>query len=638
MPLELEGENSRTTNEVGPKSLSIGWRLSLHVAGIGIILCLTVVLSLLPFQYGRVEQDAITEARILAEAVSAIYQRLGDNEPLDHARRLLLQVARTHHISLVNVNDKLGYVRYSTDSRELGKHYAIRYGVLRDENMLTVTHVVPESDSGIGSVLVMIDRDLMLADTNRLFAQVAISLFAVIFILSFLVKGLADRLVSARLARLLHFMENAEKGSFLIRAEVDRNDEIGRVTSGFNQLLGVITRIEARHLEKELHLVDAEVQKNMRIRLEETLFQLERSNERLNRKVQAQELLMEAAHRLGGTLEKEAVVKRLMELIEEKLTWPKCAVFLMEVQSHERLALSLAASSGFAHDVLAPHTRILFGEGVAGIVAQTGSPVIIGNLEREHNLKLWEYADRTTQSFEGLRSGSLMAVPMIHKGRVMGVFLFINQEIGSFDTDDVTLISALGAQTALAMVNAKLYETTLELATSDPLTGVMNRRAMVRQIEYELARAQRFQTAMALLLVDVDHFKAYNDRMGHLLGDEALKGIANVLKSNIRKVDSLARFGGEEFCVILPQVNERSVEEVANKLCLAVRTLKMRGVEKQELGHLSVSIGVAIVRAGAEGLDTDDAVTNIIAAADLALYDAKRLGRDRYVISESTWS
>lgn len=635
--MEHEDEKNARAS-LGRKSLSIGWRLSLHVAGIGIILCLTVVLSLLPFQYGRVEHDAITEARILAEAVSAIYQRLGDNEPLDHARRLLLQVARTHHISLVDVIDKLGFVRYSTDSRELGKHYAIRYGVLRDENVLTVTHVVPESDSGIGSVLVVIDRDLMLADTNRLFAQVAISLCAVIFILSFLVKGLADRLVSARLARLLHFMENAEKGAFLIRAEVDRNDEIGQVTASFNQLLGVITQIEARHLERELHLVDAEVQKNMRLKLEETLFQLERSNEQLNRKVQAQELLMEAAHRLGGTLEKEAVVKRLMELIEEKLSWPECAVFLMEAQHNEKPLLVLAAAFGFKEEVLAPHTRIICGEGVAGIVAQTGSPVVIGNLLKERNLKLWENADRLMHRHEEIsRTGSLMAVPIIHKGRVMGVFIFKSPELNIFDSDDVTLISALGAQAALALVNAKLYETTLELATSDPLTGVLNRRAMVRQIEYELARAQRFNTAMALLLVDVDHFKAYNDRMGHVLGDEALKGIASVLRDNIRKVDSLARFGGEEFCVILPQANEKAVQEVANKLCMAVRNLKLRGVEKQELGHLSVSIGVAIISGGDLGLDAEHAVTDIIKAADQALYDAKRLGRDRYIINRNSW-
>ena len=95
----------------------ISWRLSLLVAGIGSLLFISVVLFILPFQYGRVEEEAITEARILAEAVSTIYEQLGDDQPRDNARKLLLRVARTPHITLVNVMDKKGIVRYSTDSR-----------------------------------------------------------------------------------------------------------------------------------------------------------------------------------------------------------------------------------------------------------------------------------------------------------------------------------------------------------------------------------------------------------------------------------------------------------------------------------------------------------------------------------------
>jgi len=618
------------------KSLPIGWSLSLHVAGIGALLCLTVLLALLPFQYGRVEQDAITEARILAEAVSTIYQRLGDKEPRDYARRLLLRVARTPHVALVNVNDHKGFVRYSTDSRELGKQYVIRYGVTREENFLTVTYVVSDADAGIGSVQVVIDRDLMLVDTNRLFAQVALGLLAVIFILSFLIKGLVEKLVSARLAKLMTMIESAEQGSFLIRASVDRYDEIGHVIIGFNQLLGVITQIQASFLEKEHNLVDAEAQKGMRLQLEETLFQLERSNESLKRKVQAQELLMEAAHQLGGTLKRESVVERLVALLQEKLNWPQFAVFLMETHSQDKPILKLAASFGLNKEMLPSNLRIEVGEGVCGLVAQTGAPAIITNLEKEQRFTIWENAHRLNNQPETKRSGSLMAVPMIHKGRVTGVFLFLHPQPNIFDSDDISLISALGAQTALAIVNAELYETTLELATIDPLTGVMNRRAMVRQIEYELARAQRFGTPMSLLLVDVDHFKAYNDRMGHVLGDEALKAIASALKDNIRKVDSIARFGGEEFCVILPQADEQAVREVAQKLCAAIRGIKLRGVEKQELGHLSVSIGVTVVMGQAEVADADHIVMDLIAAADQALYDAKRLGRDRYVVNQAS--
>jgi diguanylate cyclase (GGDEF)-like protein len=615
------------------KSLPIGWRLSLHIAAMGSLLCLSVLLSLLPFQYGRVEQEAITEARILAEAVSAIYQRLGPGEPKDFARKLLLRVARTPHISVVNVYDERGIVRYSTDSRELGKHYAFRLGVIREENTLTVSHVAIDSSSGIGSVSVLIDRDLMLLSTHRLFAQVGMGLLGVICILSFLVKGLAERLVSSRLGRLMNFIEDAEKGSFLIRAEVDRNDEIGHVIVGFNQLLGVITQIEARALEKEHNLQDAEAQKHMRLKLEETLFKLERSNERLNGKVQAQELLMEAAHRLGGTLQRESVVERLANLVQEKLAWPQFAVFLMETKNQDRFALKLVAAIGISKDIISLHSQVLIGEGITGIVAQTGAPLIIANLEKEKSLKLWEPQNREADSQEFGKTGSLMAVPMIHKGRVLGVFVFLHPKINIFDKEHVDLISALGAQTALAIINAELYETTLELATSDPLTGIMNRRAMVRQIEYELTRTQRFNTDLALLLVDVDHFKAYNDRMGHVLGDVALKEIANALKESIRKVDTVARFGGEEFCVILPQTSEKAACEVANKLCESVRALKLRGAEKQELGHLSVSVGIAVIPGNADILDREDILTDLIAAADQALYEAKGLGRDRFMVN-----
>lgn len=617
------------------RTLPIGLRLSLHVACISTILCLIVVFSILPLQYNRVEKDAIIEARILAEAVSTIYRHLGDVQPLEYARRLLLRMARMPHVYMVDVLDPQGIVLYSTDPMEVGKHYESRHGAAREDGLLLVTHLVSDPDSNIGGVRIAIDSELLLGDIHRLFAQVGVGLCLMVLILSILVKGLAERLISSRLARLMGLIENAEQGSFLIRAEVDREDEIGHVILGFNQLLGVITQIQARQLEKEHEREDAELQRNIRLRLEDTLSQLERSNERLKVKVRAQELLMEAAHRLGGTLKRESVVERLLALVEEKLTWPQFAVFLLEDQGQECSHLRLTASYGFSKEGVVPNAKVEIGEGVVGIVAQTGAPLVVRNLEKEKRLKVWEYQDHSLPMPQLKKTIALMAVPTIHKGRVMGVFLFCDPNDGGFDSDDVTLISALGAQTALAIVNAELYETTLELATSDPLTGVLNRRAMVKQIEFEMARAERFGTEVALLLVDVDHFKSYNDRMGHVLGDVALKEIAKALRDNIRKVDTVARFGGEEFCVILPQSDFTAAREVASKLCGSVRGLRLRGVEKQELGHLSVSIGIAVFSGMKGQVNSDDAVNDLIAIADQALYEAKKLGRDRFMANQT---
>jgi hypothetical protein len=180
-------------------TISIGWRLCLHVAGISAVLCFSILLFLLPFRYNRVEQDTIVEARILAEAVANTFQHLVLAHPPDYARRLLLRMARMPHIHLVNVLDQNGVVTYSTDSRELGQKHETRYGVMREDGYLIVTHVVPERESSVGSVNVIIDRDLMLADTNRFFIQVSIGLLLMILVLSVLIKGLTENLITSGL-------------------------------------------------------------------------------------------------------------------------------------------------------------------------------------------------------------------------------------------------------------------------------------------------------------------------------------------------------------------------------------------------------------------------------------------------------
>ena len=222
-------------------------------------------------------------------------------------------MARVRHISLVNIQDKQGIVRYSTDSRELGKEIALNYGIIKEDNEIIVTHVVSESNSSIGSVSVFIERDLMLSDTHKLLAQIAIGLFVMIFILAFLTKGLVESLVSARLSKLDDLIDGAVvQGYFLNRASIDRFDEVGEVIFGFNQLLSIITQVEANQLEKDHGFREAQVQKSMRLKLEEALEQLKRTNENLNRKCQAQDLLMQASHSLAATV--------MIVCLQEKVT------------------------------------------------------------------------------------------------------------------------------------------------------------------------------------------------------------------------------------------------------------------------------------------------------------------------------
>lgn len=164
----------------------------------------------------------------------------------------------------------------------------------------------------------------------------------------------------------------------------------------------------------------------------------------------------------------------------------------------------------------------------------------------------------------------------------------------------------------------------LEMATKDPLTGVLNRRRFFEVAEEELARSSRYGSSMAVALLDLDHFKSINDCFGHLTGDEALRTTARVLSSIMRRPDHVARYGGEEFALLFPETS------LSGAVSLAERT---RGaIEKAELIHqgtrvpLTASIGVAVRRPG-------ESLMAVLGRADRALYRAKERGRNRVEVA-----
>lgn len=183
-------------------------------------------------------------------------------------------------------------------------------------------------------------------------------------------------------------------------------------------------------------------------------------------------------------------------------------------------------------------------------------------------------------------------------------------------------------QRALAESNRKLELQRAELeklATRDPLTGLLNRREFVRQAEQELARARRLGGSLALLMVDLDHFKAVNDHFGHPAGDEVLRHVSGLMAQAVRGTDLLARFGGEEFVLLLPDTPADHALHLADKL-----RQRLAGTPVAVLGApVTASIGLACPPAGcAVALD------DLLRHADLALYQAKREGRNRTVAAE----
>ena len=185
-------------------------------------------------------------------------------------------------------------------------------------------------------------------------------------------------------------------------------------------------------------------------------------------------------------------------------------------------------------------------------------------------------------------------------------------------------------------LEARVAQRTLELmaantkleqqATTDPLTGIGNRRRMTEQINKELERSRRFKHPLSLLMVDIDHFKNVNDIYGHEAGDRAIVAISHALASGMRSIDMASRFGGEEFVLLMPETEIDVAGAAAERLRSDIAALRIAGDNSEEI-RLTISIGVA----SSDPSGTMDSASSLLSRADKALYQAKHEGRDRVV-------
>src|SRR5688500_16363999 len=225
---------------------------------------------------------------------------------------------------------------------------------------------------------------------------------------------------------------------------------------------------------------------------------------------------------------------------------------------------------------------------------------------------------------------SVMALPFPLDGENMGVFLLRRTlETPTFDTSDVEFASAVVKSAVAAIQRAHAIETAradnhrLEaLAQTDPLTQLVNRRALTVRLVTEMERVRRYNAPLAMLLLDLDHFKLINDTYGHLAGDDVLFSVATLLQRAVRAVDTVARYGGEEFVIVLPETGKQGALAFAERVREKLSSHRFTISGRDEI-HITGSIGVATYPA--QGLES---VEDLFRAADAALYRAKGNGRN----------
>lgn len=247
------------------------------------------------------------------------------------------------------------------------------------------------------------------------------------------------------------------------------------------------------------------------------------------------------------------------------------------------------------------------------LLVLAGLLVVVGLLAYLLGLMLVRPLDRLTRGAAQVAAGDFNVTLPVVTGGELGYLTTVFNEMVAQLRASMREIDA--AHERLRDKNAQLER----LSLTDPLTGLYNRRHLMTVLERELKRSARGGGEFALLMVDVDHFKTYNDAFGHQAGDEALIAVARVLRASIREVDCAARYGGEEFVVLLPSTSIARATEVAERICEAVRHAIVPG------GQISVSAGIASFPAQGISLES------LIASADGALYHAKREGRDRAI-------
>jgi len=229
--------------------------------------------------------------------------------------------------------------------------------------------------------------------------------------------------------------------------------------------------------------------------------------------------------------------------------------------------------------------------------------------------------------------GSLALIPLRRNEPLDGVLVFSSSDPQRFTPELASdFLAHLGLVAAICVENAVNRARLLRSGLTDFLTGFHNRRYLHARLREELARAQRARHALVCLMIDVDHFKRINDQYGHLAGDAVLREVAQRIDAEMRLSDTGARFGGDEFAMVLSHASMSDGEKVAARVLRAVREQPI-AVAKGAQETVTLSIGVAAAKPGAGQRDYKVLAERLIAEADAALYRAKSAGRNRVAIS-----
>jgi len=322
------------------------------------------------------------------------------------------------------------------------------------------------------------------------------------------------------------------------------------------------------------------------------------------------------ARTIGSLLDLREMLGQVFGIIRKSLPIERISVYLFD---ERREKLELAYHSGFAE--IQP-TAIAPGQGTPGRVVEYGEHIHI------HDLALFysTFNDFIHHAGEEKRDGSYIGITLKVHNVTIGVIGMDNSSKYGLSVDDMDFMAILSHQLAAGIEKSLLFDKIERISQHDGLTGLYNHRIFQEKLRQEIQRHGRTLKPLSLMMLDIDHFKQYNDNFGHQAGDAVLKELSNIISSQSRchTTDTCCRYGGEEFAIIMPELEMQQSVMAAKRLKKSVEdTVFVVSGTKQE-SKVTISIGVAWV-AGNE----DVAPEELVKRADDALYQSKRNGRNQ---------